>query len=126
MSGVPGTPYGAHPLAKLDGDVAVGATTIKCDRDLTASGFPASGQIIIDFDLINYTGCSGVVKSHSSNIARQADLKNPLRQPFPQHRSAGQQGQSVRFDCLFTGQYGPVCKHRRSFVRFMPLVVFNR
>ncbi|MGX9727350.1 MAG: hypothetical protein ACTFAK_08530 [Candidatus Electronema sp. VV] len=74
IEGVPGTPYGSHPLAKLDGDVAVGATTIKCDRDLAAAGFPASGQIIIDFDTISYTGrsgvdftgCSGIVGTHDS------------------------------------------------------------
>lgn len=74
MAGVPGTPYGSHPVAKLDGALAEGATTIKTDRPVLTAGFPTSGQLIIDFDTITYTGvngvyftgCSGIVKSHLS------------------------------------------------------------
>lgn len=74
VSGVPGALYGSNPIAKLDGDVAVGATIIKTDRPVSPAGFPASGELVLDFDVVtytgvngvNFTGCSGVTKSHDS------------------------------------------------------------
>ena len=73
LAGVPGSLYGTHPLAKLDGAVAVGATSIKTDRDLAAAGWPASGQIMLDFEAVFYTGRSGVYFTGVSGVAKAHD-----------------------------------------------------
>lgn len=59
LSGVPGTPYGDNPYAKLAETIEPGATSILCDRDLLTAGFPVSGTIEIGVDTITYTGISG-------------------------------------------------------------------
>ena len=59
LTGAPGTPYGSHPVVTLAGDIDASVAIITCNEDLAAAGFPASGYVIIDFELIQYTGISG-------------------------------------------------------------------
>jgi hypothetical protein len=66
--GVVGTLFGVNPLVQLSVEVLVTDTSIVADQDIVAAGFPTSGTIEIDYDVITYTGVSGSTFTGVSGI----------------------------------------------------------
>lgn len=48
-----------YPLARVNFPVSAGDPLVICDRDLTAAGFPASGLLLLDYELASYDSISG-------------------------------------------------------------------
>lgn len=97
-----GTTYGSRPIVQLDGDLSDTATTIPCVGSPSAAGFPASGHLVLDYEVIQYTGTTAASFTGCTRVA----YNQWWSAPFP--HADGQDIFLLHHEYLYSFGQGPL------------------